>query len=202
MFDSNFITFDGIATLLSVVAVFIVYNRQQLSEKRAAARTLLLEIRNAERVVSEIRNANSISQATFVMPENNWSKYRHLFMDDLDQDDLDLLTGFYNSCSLIEKWVSGAKQALPISNEEKIRVTQHMLSDLAVKHHGKTNHQAADSEYNKEKREILDDIFYKESASFAPHTPMIVIMPVVNSIRYVLETSCGTKLKKIANVTQ
>ncbi len=185
---------DIFGTLLSVAIAILLYWWKVRVDKRNAARILLMEIRNAERTLKVIKESGTVAETTFVMPVSSWKKLQHYFVKDFDSDELDDLNHFYNLCSLIQKEVNRMKDQLPISNEEKIKVTQQKLLDLADKY------AANPSGYQKAKKEVLYDQFFPEVEWFVPDLPKSRIMQHLGDIRPVLTTSCGQKLKKIAGV--
>jgi len=186
--------FDIFGTLLSVlIAVFLYYVKIKI-DKRNAARILLMEIRNAEKTLKVIKESGVISETTFVMPASSWKKFQHYFVKNFDNDELDDINHFYNLCILIQKETDRMKDQLPISNEEKIRVTQQKLVDLAEKYAGNP------AGYLQARKEILHDQFFPEVEWFVPDLPKTRIMQHLGNAKPVLTTSCGQKLKKIAGV--
>ncbi len=92
-------SFSGAAaTFLSVLTVIGVYYWQLKKEKKDSALVLLMEIRNAERAISDIKNTKTISETTSVMPVSSWQRFQHLFVADFDLDELSLINDFYNLC--------------------------------------------------------------------------------------------------------
>lgn len=191
-----FASFSGaIATFLSVLAVIGVYYWQLKKEKRDAARILLMEIRNAEKSITDIKNIKGVAETTFVMPVNSWFKFQHHFVADLDSDELVLVNDFYNLCALIQKEVDILKSLLPISNEAKIKLTQEKLLELAEKY------SSDKKEYEKHKKAILTDCFFLEKEWYVPSLPEYRILQHIPNIRYITTSSCGEKMKRIAKIS-
>lgn len=190
--------FNGIATLLSVGVVLWVFYSQKRIEKVNAARVLLLEIQNAEKSIAIIKETGAVSQLTFVLPNNNWNNYRHLFVADLDADELDLLSRFYNSCLMVETEVRQMKNYLVISNEEKIKLTQHKILELGESHKGKNIDIHKENDYVKDRRNILEDLFFKEDLFFEPYVSKNRLRDYLPHIPIITVSSCGQKLKRIA----
>jgi hypothetical protein len=84
------------------------------------------------------------------------------------------------------------KDQLPISNEEKIKITQHKLLDLAEKSNGDMEKFSAD------KKVILEECFFPETQWFEPALPKSRILQHLSNIKSILTTSSGQKLKSIA----
>jgi hypothetical protein len=193
--------FSGLATLLSVAAILLVYWFKKRNEKIDGARVLLMEIRNAEKTISEIKNTQAVSEASFVLPVASWQKLQHFFIKDLDNDELTLLNDFYNLCSLAQKEIDRMKGFLPTSNEEKTRLTQRKLMELAEKYKASENNFEKGSDYMKERTAILDNLFYQENSLFQPNISSLRVMTYLQNIRYVSTSSCGQKLKNIARIS-
>ena len=192
--------FGGLATLLSVAAILLVYWFNKRSEKIDAARVLVMEIRNAEKTITDIKNTQVVSEASFILPINSWQKLQHFFIKNLDFDELALLNDFYNLCLLAQNEIDRMKSFLPISNEEKIKLTQRKLIELAEKHNTNTKNFDKNSDYLKEKNAILDDLFYVETSWFQPNISSARVMTYLQNIRFISTSSCGQKLKKFAKI--
>lgn len=193
--------FDGIATLLTGGVAIGVFYWQKREKRMQAARILLLEIRNAEKTISEIKNSQAVTESSFILPVNSWQKLQNLFITDFDNDELATLNDFYNLCSLAQKEVDRINSFLPMAIEEKIRLTQQKLLELAEKHKTEGNTFGKGSNYLKEKEEILNAIFYNEADWFSPKMPASKLVSYLQNIRYITTSSCGQKLKKIARIS-
>lgn len=190
--------FSGFATFLSVLAIIWVYKSQKRDKKMEGARVLLAEIRNAENGLDEIKKTGVISDLTFVLPSNSWEKSQHLFIKDFDQDELRLMNTFYYTCASLEKQIQRIKSYLPLSNEEKVKLVQQKLLELAEKYKNSTNNFDRNSDYQKEKRQVLDNLFYQEADWFVPKAPTNSLASEISLIRYISTSSCDVKLKRIA----
>ena len=92
------------------------------------------------------------------------------------------------------------KNYLPLSQDEKIKMTQHKLLDLAEKHKNDSKNFEKDSDYSKERERILNDLFFKEVEFFIPNVSLDRVIGYTNNIRFVTTSSCGAKLKRIAKL--
>ncbi len=198
--SSFFDFFSAFGTLMSVLVIVFVYYRQLSDEKRNAARILLMEIRVAEKTITDIKNTGVVSEITLILPTNSWQKFQHLFISNLNQDELTLINDFYNLGTVIQKEVDRMKNHLPISNEEKIKVTQQLFAELAKKYKDSDKNFDKDSDYTKERdsiRQILDE----EENWFMPNINIKRLQQYLPNIRYITATTCDSKLKKIAKVS-
>jgi hypothetical protein len=192
----HLVSFVGVfGTILSVVIAVFLYYLKVKSDKRDAARVLLMEIRNAERTISAIDSVKKVAETTLVMPVASWHKFQHLFVSDLDSDELTLINNFYNLCTLIQAHIDRINAQIPISNEEKIRVAQHLLGKLAWKYSG-----------NKESYDLNKDLIISKLNGevwwFSPDFPtMKLFSEYLPAVKFVSTTTCGEKLKKIAKIS-
>ena len=94
----------GLITLVVVLWAVYTYIKQKKDNKRDIARLILQEIRYSE---DKVRNYTENTQAGFrlyekLLPTNNWSPNIHLFLDDLEQAQVDLISTFYSKVSYID----------------------------------------------------------------------------------------------------
>ncbi len=195
---SNLVSFvEVFGTVLSVLIAVVLYILKIRKDHRDAAMILLMEIRNAEKEIEEIKKASVIVETTSVMPINSWRKFQHYFVSKLDNDDLILLNNFYNTCSLIDEEVNRLKNLWPIANEEKIKISQQVFGDLAVEFFEKTDNFTEGSEYLIKREKILK-ILNNETNGFIPDLPTNRIKQYLPKISNVTTTTCGDKIKRIA----
>lgn len=186
-------------TLLSVFVAVGLYLWKVNQDKRNAARILLMEIRNAEKTITDIKNFGTVAPTTFLMPTASWAKSQHYFIEDFNIDELNLFNDFYNLCNLAQIEVDRLKNRWPISNEEKIKVTQQLFGTLAHDFSDPDISFDDNTEYKK-KRDAIIHILNKETGGFQPELPIINLNSYLPNLRFITTTTCGNKLKKIANL--
>ena len=86
-----------LATILAALAAFVVYNKQKSDTKRDAAKIILQEIRRAEDIISDYKQNGGYQFAKKIIATNSWSKNIHLFVGDLDNDELDRISNLYST---------------------------------------------------------------------------------------------------------
>ena len=100
-FNSNF--FIALVTLIVGGLAIYLYLKQKTDKKRDAASLILQEIRYAEQ---QIRNARSMGAnyyfANKLLPTNNWDNNIHLFVNDLDEIEIDLISQFYSQATYLD----------------------------------------------------------------------------------------------------
>ena len=185
-------TFNGIATIIAGAFAFIVYTLHKRDEKIKASRIILLEIRNAEDQILNIKNTGVASDFSSILPFDNWQNYNHLFVKDFDIDETKSINNFYISCALVDKELNRLKNFLPLAMENKAAEIQTKLLELADRN--KNDHNT----YKKEKDLILDTI-HKETYYFEAISPKEKIIQYLKNIQLITVTTVGAKIKKIAN---
>lgn len=189
--------FGGFATLLSVSVVIAIYLFQKWDRKMQTAQILLMEIRNAENAINEIKK--NIKQRSsepgylirFVLPVNSWINHQHLFVEDFDEDEFKKINEFYNICSVIEKYIQHAKTTWIVTVDEKVKLAQSKILQLADKH--QDNRQG----YVDEAKKIFD-IFFPVDDGFVPNLGVYILETLVPSVPNIMTSSCGAKLKQLA----
>lgn len=121
--DSNSIT--SLTTLVVGLFAFIIYYKQKVSFKRDAASLILQEIRYAEQQVRIAKDTlqYGFSLSIILLPTNNWNNNIHLFINNLEQNDIDLISKFYADARYLDRLISKISElkeseVLPIPPEE------------------------------------------------------------------------------------
>lgn len=192
--DSNL--FQTIILLLTGLIGIYVYFLGKRVEKKNAAQIILMELRNAEKTIQNIKAANVIAATESIMATNSWSKYNHLFVDVLDQDELDLINRFYSQAEFAEEQRKRILNVIPLAIEEKMRATQRGLVDMAIQ---KADKPLEESEkWYTQTRELLIKQINDEEFTFSPNFPQEQLKLLLTNMSVVTTSSVGVKLKKIA----
>lgn len=189
--NSNF--FIALTALFVGFFVVVIYIFQKKDQKKNAANIILSEIRNAEKVLDEIKRVGSEEglRNLFVMPTNNWNNYSHLFIKDFDSDEWNLMNDFYSKCTLTEKTLEVIRSNLYSQLGEKAKSVQHFLGQLA-------KDAISDADYDNKKKIFLDR-FQREGHLFRPSQPLRDLI-ILLDVPKITTSTIGLKLKKIANV--
>lgn len=86
-----------LATILAAIVAFLIYRKQKSDTKRDAAKIILQEIRRAEDIISDYKQSGVYQFAKKIVATNSWSKNLHLFVGDLDNDELDRISNLYST---------------------------------------------------------------------------------------------------------
>jgi hypothetical protein len=100
--DSN--GFQTLIILLTGLVAFVIYFLNKRVEKKDAARIIINEIRLAENTIKQIKNSKTITELSIILPNNTWDSKKHLFLNKLDQDELNLINDFYYKCTYAEQY--------------------------------------------------------------------------------------------------
>ncbi len=102
-FNSNF--FITLTTFIVGGLAFILYKRQKRDTKRDAARIVLQEIRRAEDIISDYKQNGNYQFAKKIIATNSWNKSIHLFVGDLDNDELDRISNLYSTGEYLDSLI-------------------------------------------------------------------------------------------------
>ena len=186
------ITFGSIATLVAGLIALLAYWLHRKDEKQKAASVLLLEIRQSEQAINQIRQSKGVSDFTSVLSKNHWKEYAHLFAKTFDQDEMELVNNFYTSCEVIEEQIKLMRSHLPVAMEEKTRVTEQKLIELADRCEDK-------EKFENEKIRILEGLYFPNKTFFEAYAPKDKLLEYINGVEKVSTTSAAQKLKNIGN---
>lgn len=124
--NSNF--FVGGTTLLVGYAAYFLYKRQKRDEKKDAATILLAEIRGATAILpglaSRFKQSKNLEEGLVLLPSESWSKYKYLFVNDLEAEEWRALDAFYANCLAYDCAVT-EKQSYFAQNTGQIWVSIH-----------------------------------------------------------------------------
>lgn len=196
-FNSNF--FIGLATVITGLVIILVYFLQQTQRKSDAATIILMEIRNAERSIQQIKDTKDIKGVS-VLPTNSWKEFNHLFVRDFDRDELESIINFFNQCALAEEEIEKLNNIIVASYESKAGVIFSKIMELADKYKENTpeDNLKDGSEFLKERDKILNT-YYRDKSIYLPGDPQTTLLKYITNIQFIMNSSVGQKLKKITN---
>ena len=183
--------FQTIIIFFTGLTAFIIYRINRYNEKKDAACVIVNEIRLAEKTIQEIRNNKFVSELSIILPNDTWQHKKHLFLNKLDEDELNLINNFYYKCSYAEQY---RKMIYNVNNKAiytKSNYLQKKLVDLMYETLSNPN-----KSYEQEKNKLID-MANKENWLFSPNTPMSKLVEYIENIIFITPTSAGIKLKRI-----
>ena len=92
----------AITFLVGFIAIYL-YIKQRIDKRRDAARLILQEIRYAEQQIRNSgRGARGYSLTSKLLPTNSWNDNIHLFIKDLKETQIDMISEFYSNATYID----------------------------------------------------------------------------------------------------
>lgn len=199
LMDANY--FSGLATILTGVVVIWIYFKQKDDKKSQIARLILLEVRTAEEKIMQTKNQienGSTVDLPSVLPLNSWEKYAYLFVSDFDNDEIKLISSFYEFCGTIEDFAKRDNNFFWVTTEERARVVQAMLGKVIDEGYSKA--ESDRDLYISEKKAFISAAFDKHGLVYSPQKPVNEIKSYLNKIQTITTSTCGAKLKKLARL--
>ncbi len=95
-----------LSTLLAAFVAFLVYRKQKSDTKRDAAKIILQEIRRAEDIISDYKQNGGYQYAKKIIATNSWTRNLHLFVGDLDNDELDRISNLYSTGEYLDTLIN------------------------------------------------------------------------------------------------
>jgi len=102
--NSNF--FLALTTLVVGGFAIYLYLKQKEDRKRDAAKLILQEIRYAEQKIRKYREVKSYKLYDKLLPTNSWNDNIHLFIKELKETEIDLISDFYAKASYIDTLIN------------------------------------------------------------------------------------------------
>ncbi|EPU7923667.1 hypothetical protein [Vibrio parahaemolyticus] len=119
-----------IVTLLAGLVALVVYLLAKRNEKRSAATILLMDIRNAESIVVSILDKGLDYWTKEILVENNWNKYKHLFVRGFSNDEILAFNRFFDSCDEMSDARKRMRNLFYVTLETKAELMQQKIYDL------------------------------------------------------------------------
>jgi hypothetical protein len=193
--------FIAATTMATALVAWLVYRAKIKNDKIQAARVLITEIRIAEERVDQMRdkmNDDVPSDLPPIFPTKSWKTYSHLFISDFDQDELKLLNAFYDYGELAEEFAKKDNDFFWVTTEERARITVQKIAEFAC--------EAIDTsvtnpdQFVRERRDLFSGLLDRNNIPYSPKKSIDVIKKLLPNIPKVTTSSCGLKLKRLANI--
>lgn len=165
--------FMGLITLIVGLFVFVVYLSRRRDYRKDAANVILGEVRAAQDSLKRVQEHVARFQAEndplveigllpsdiVLMPDQSWSKYKHLFTRKMDRHTYDSLANFYEKTIAYDRAVSYNNSAFA-KNEERIRSNvARIVMDRAVVTFESLSDKKKPTDEDREKiNTMLDDV--------------------------------------------
>lgn len=130
-FLKNLNNYIGLITLLVGSVAIWTYNKQKQDTKRKAAKLILQEIRYAEQIIRNARTqaSGNYSLSDKLLPTSSWHENIHLFVKDLKESQIDLISRFYSQAQYLDVVIRSisdkkCKLEIPLINIREIQEQQ------------------------------------------------------------------------------
>jgi len=193
--DSNLL--QTITILVVGAFVFIIYLINKKEERNRAATILIMEIRGIEEALKKLREVQSnmnFYPSDPIIRENNWEKYKFLFIKNLDQDEYSLISEFYSTACRIEEERSILIRQIIMSFETKCRALHESFVDIA-----KQNPDMSKEEFLEITNKIAEKV-RENTPGYQSRTPRELMNLLLQNIKYITTSTAGSKIKKFAHI--
>ena len=213
----------SIITILAALVALIIYKMSKRDQKKDAINIILLELKNAERGLSEARKvyiagklenekAIKFPDKLRLMPTVSWNKYKYLFVRDLSNQQWKEINEFYEYCTAYDEAIEIRDSAF-LQNASEIRVNiqktvAHYAMELAEKL--KLNPRN-DDKINKANQVLIASSIDKKSTAVSSMTSTLLESYIpdkpYNDAAYfysllpmsLLNTTTGERVKQLAD---
>ena len=179
-----------VTPLVGLVAIY-VYKVSKKDEKKSASAIITMDIRHAELVVLSIKERNVIDRhVKAILQENNWEKYKHLFVNDISSDDFVSFNRFFDSCVEIADARKRMKDVFYTSVNAKATLMQQKIFDISN----------LDTPEGQKEREKIMHFINVETSDFNPLDPVYIVRQNIDLMGNLTNTIAFQKLKKLAGL--
>lgn len=119
-----------IVTFIAGVTALVVYLLSKRHERKSAATILLMDIRNAEFVVLSIKDKGLDLWTKEILTDNNWNKFKHLFVGNFSTDEITAFNRFFDSCAEMKDARSRMRDLFYATLTSKAQIYQQKLYDI------------------------------------------------------------------------
>lgn len=185
-----------------------IYKKQKSDFKKDTASSILLEIQNAERVISRVKEMvlkNNLDVDVSILQSNSWTSHKNLFSRDFDKDEWELIDNFYNKSALLDKTITNNSAAFGNDVEQIRSNKQRVLADIVLELLNKATPEKDSKkmieEFN-DKTKVFDQIYMSKQGEFAyrPQKYIDDAKLYLEDLSKITTSSAGIKLKKLAGI--
>ena len=194
----DFLVTNWLDLLLAIVGLsaFGVYFWQKRDEKRTAATLLKSQIDSIEKNITVLKEDHQLGNTSVyhsrqIINDNQWEKYKHLFVKLLSQSEIEIIQKFFDNAERIESARQDILRTITVSWEHHSLV-QH---EYALKCARKTmNGEEVELQISTDQAQAFNDWFEGIDLTY---TPKVAIDALVKSLRNFALLSGTTAYQKI-----
>lgn len=184
------------ATLATAVVAYLIYRKSKQDELQSGVRIIILEIKESERIIRnwlETKNAGQsyADDLLKVTPLKGWTRYSHLFVHQLNNDEYDLLNDYFKKCEVLEKYIEKNHNFFWITTEERARQKEMLGAKLA-----QSKPDLTPEVFSQEVEQLAD--LYFNTMRYTPAGIKTQIDRILNSVTLISTTPLWNKLKRLA----
>ncbi len=185
--DSNFFV-----ALVGFLAIYL-YFKQKKDKKRDAARLILQEIRYAEQQIRNYRATTppQYSLASRLLPTNSWNDNIHLFIKDLKETEIDMISAFYSKATYIDSLiVERSKQKINPPPVQSVPINPPLPVSVTAQPHlpgGGNPQQVTPPQVSLVISPTLEELITNQ-----------LLADVSSSVKFLYNTPAAEKLRKIS----
>lgn len=121
----------GVVTFIVGFLAIYLYIKARVDRKRDAASLILQEIRYAEQQIrNSERGARGYSLSSKLLPTNSWNDNIHLFIKDLKETEIDIISRFYSQATYIDFLIAERSRQKLNQRFEPVPITQATAQNL------------------------------------------------------------------------
>lgn len=121
---------NWLVTFIVGVFAIVLYLKQKQDKKRDSASLILQEIRYAEQKVRHYRTYGTYNFTEKLLPTNSWNRNINLFVNDLKETELDLISKFFSNAEYLDNVIETIAR---YNNENVIRPATPELVNAEAK---------------------------------------------------------------------
>lgn len=184
------------ATILTAIVAYQIYLGSKQDQLESAVRTIILEIKESERVIKNLIEAKNSERSypddlVKVTPLKGWSRYSHLFMKKLNNDEYDQLNDYFKKCDVLERYIEKNHNFFWITTEERAKQKEALGAKLAMEK------SDLDSDSFRIELEKVTELYFQNTSLYSPVGIKTQMDKSLNSIVMITNLPVWNKLKLI-----
>lgn len=123
---------DWAITIIVGLFAYIIYRIGRFDKKKDAAKLILQEIRYADQKVKNYRTYNSYNFTEKILPTNSWNTNINLFIRELTESQLDLISKFFSSATYLDDVIKSISDSRNYEWIQKDNPLDNQLTNVAM----------------------------------------------------------------------
>ncbi|MFZ2975273.1 MAG: hypothetical protein WA055_01410 [Candidatus Moraniibacteriota bacterium] len=184
---ANSVFLSWLVTLIVGIVAIVLYIVQKIDNKKDAAKTILQEIKRAEKIISDYKEHGHFKFTKKIIATNSWANNMHYFIEEMPFENLDKISDLYSTGEYLDsiiKMVSDinfdSRIHDDIKNQAKEQVNQQLSPFIQ-----KINNFSSEPQSSTSSSITIGNISDKQRSSFLDPIPKNINIGVnltINSI--------------------